>query len=544
MQRYCPVTGKLWRGIAVCRWYNGVMKIRPTLPKLGALTAAVFLAGCGAPHITLPRRGDILRRPTLNIVAQGSSTLNPVGSYDNTPAAAIDQLMWNGLVNIAPNGTIIPDLAMHWTIANHYQEFVVALDPRAKWWNGRPITAHDVVWTYQFYQNRYSGFHGYRALDRLIRSVSAVSPTQVAFRLNHPDPGFLADWASQGSNVFILPAFALDHLPTSQVIKAKALSEPLDFIGTGAFRPISLSSRYLALRAVPRYFEGTPKISYIFWRTSPPRHVTKLSAVLWLTPPTSKIPGLEPLWSEDGHYWILLANMHDGILRNYQALRGLYQGLDRAAVARLGDGQIANGPLPPSNWFANPLLEPPAFSPRSATIATASFKHQVMPILVDSDRPREVLACRNIAHQGQSLGIAFRCNPQPQRAFYSDLQHGRFVWAFVNRAASPVGWVFSQYYGGLTPPLGQNLGSYSNPDTNRALLATMITTENTQHMIALYQLQEALVKYPPGIFLAWPQRAVWVSSNFTGYQPNPYVAFFQPQSWYLILPKAVKKAGG
>ncbi len=520
------------------------MKIRTALPQLGALTAAVFLAGCGAPHITLPRQGNILPRPTLNIVAQGSSTLNPVVSYDNSPAAAIDQLIWNGLVNIAPNGTVIPDLAMHWTISNRYQEFVMALDPRAKWWNGRPITAHDVVWTYQFYQKRYSGFRGYHALDRLIQSVSAVSPTKVAFRLNHPDPGFLADWASQGSGVFILPAFALDYLPISQVVKAKALSDPLDFIGTGAFRPISMAPNYLALRAVPRYFEGTPKLSYIYWRTSPPRRVTKLSAVLWLTPPTSKIPSLRPLWSEDGHYWILLANMHDGLLRNNQALRGLYQGLDRSTIARLGNGQIANGPLPPSNWFANPLLEPPAFNPQAAITTTAPFRHLVMPILVDSGHPREVLACRSIARQGQSLGVAFSCNPQPEQIYYSNLKHSRFVWALVNRAASPVGWVFSQYYSGLTPPSGQNLGNYSNPNTNRALLSTVDTTENTQHMIALYRLQDALVKYPPGIFLAWPDKAVWVSSNFTGYQSNPYVAFYQPQSWYLMVPKTAKKAGG
>ena len=236
--------------------------------------------------------------------------------------------------------------------------------------------------------------------------------------------------------------------------------------------------------------------------------------------------------------------MHDGLLRNNQALRGLYQGLDRSTIARLGNGQIANGPLPPSNWFANPLLEPPAFNPQAAITTTAPFRHLVMPILVDSGHPREVLACRSIARQGQSLGVAFSCNPQPEQIYYSNLKHSRFVWALVNRAASPVGWVFSQYYSGLTPPSGQNLGNYSNPNTNRALLSTVDTTENTQHMIALYRLQDALVKYPPGIFLAWPDKAVWVSSNFTGYQSNPYVAFYQPQSWYLMVPKTAKKAGG
>jgi microcin C transport system substrate-binding protein len=42
-----------------------------------------------------------------------------------------------------------PGLACRWTISDDKKTFTFRLDPRARWSDGRPVTAEDVVWTYQ-----------------------------------------------------------------------------------------------------------------------------------------------------------------------------------------------------------------------------------------------------------------------------------------------------------------------------------------------------------------------------------------------------------
>ena len=494
-----------------------------------------LVSGCGAPHIALPRR--VLPRPTLDIISEVHTSLDPVTAYHASQAGAVDQLMWNGLVNISPNGTIIPDLASHWQSLNHYQEFVLSMDPRATWWNGRPVTAHDVVWTYDFYRNPASGFPGYRALNALLRSVSVINRTQVEFTLRRPDPGFLSDWASQGSGVFILPAFELDRTAVTLVSKSRPLTEPLDFIGTGPFRPVADNEPEtdLTLRKVPRYFQGNPALSDVVWRTTPPHRASSRSATLWLTPPTKSTsqPTLRTLWAPNQQLWALLPNMRDSLLARPTVLHALYQGIDRNPIARLAHGPEADGPLPPTNWYTDPLIKTPAYDPQAAQVNLMPLSGRQWPILVNADHPRQVQACQLLAHEGQKVGVDFVCSPKSSTTYYADLQQGRFLWAFVSRSTSPVGWMYFDYYSSMTPPEGMNFGFYSSAQTDSALKECLATEGTTNHMLALYRLQNALMQDPPGIFLAWPEVPVWASPNLLSYQPNPYVSFYQPQTWQI-----------
>jgi oligopeptide transport system substrate-binding protein len=55
--------------------------------------------------------------------------------------------IYEGLVNEAPNGDLIPGAASSWTQSEDGKTYVFNLRPEARWSNGDPLTAHDFVFS-------------------------------------------------------------------------------------------------------------------------------------------------------------------------------------------------------------------------------------------------------------------------------------------------------------------------------------------------------------------------------------------------------------
>ncbi len=119
-------------------------------------------------------------------------SLDPAAYRDRETETVVRNL-FDGLVTRTPQGKVVPELAEFYRLesAVHY---VFNLRPGVRFHDGRPLTAADVVFSFQRILNPF-GLQGIpsprRELLGPLVSVEAVGPSEVHFRLDKPFPLFL-----------------------------------------------------------------------------------------------------------------------------------------------------------------------------------------------------------------------------------------------------------------------------------------------------------------------------------------------------------------
>ncbi len=91
-------------------------------------------------------------------------------------------LLWAGLTKWTPSGATAPDLATSWVGAKDSKTWTFRLRSGVKFSNGDPLTATDVVKTFNYYLDPKTVSQETNRID-MVSSVTAVNPTTVLFRL-------------------------------------------------------------------------------------------------------------------------------------------------------------------------------------------------------------------------------------------------------------------------------------------------------------------------------------------------------------------------
>src|ERR1035437_7846306 len=106
--------------------------------------------GSGPVASTSPRVSTV---PYREGVVGHPSSLNPL-----TARSQVDQdlvaLLFRGLVKNGPNGSVVPDLATGWTSSDGDHTYVFQMRSDARWEDGEPVTAADVVFTIGLLEDR------------------------------------------------------------------------------------------------------------------------------------------------------------------------------------------------------------------------------------------------------------------------------------------------------------------------------------------------------------------------------------------------------
>ncbi|MBA3346085.1 MAG: hypothetical protein H0T44_12465 [Gemmatimonadales bacterium] len=155
----------------------------------------------------------------------------------------------------------LPLLAREWTRRDSVT-LSFDLDPRARWHDGVPVTARDVLFTMarardQAISPRLAG------LLRHIRSVSAESDRRIVFQFSHPYAEQLYDATF---HVAPLPAHLLAALPPQELRRSAFMSNP---VGNGPYRWVrSVPGQFLELAANESFFRGRPDIDRVLFRVA------------------------------------------------------------------------------------------------------------------------------------------------------------------------------------------------------------------------------------------------------------------------------------
>ncbi len=217
----------------------------------GVIVLALAAAGCGGSAATGGSSSSGAAVSTLVIAnAVKVDTLDPEANSVNE-SIWLDQNLYSRLLQPNATGTgLLPDLASSWTIAPNGLTYTFHLRPDAKFSNGSPVTANDVV----FSINRSRAFAGgWGFLLTAVKTITAPDAHTVVITLSQPHAPLLAD----------LAMYAYSIVPES-LVKAQGSSFFQHPVGSGPFMVTSYNPDSEVDLARNPYFYGTkPKISKV-----------------------------------------------------------------------------------------------------------------------------------------------------------------------------------------------------------------------------------------------------------------------------------------
>jgi len=191
------------------------------------------------------------------------TTLNPhlANGFQDFEAARI---VYEPLATYQADGRMVPVLAAliptpeNGGLSSDGKSVTWKLKPNVRWSDGRPFTAEDVAFTYEFVSNPRAAAvteKYYEAID----TVEVIDPLTVKITFKEPNPSWALPFT--GQNGMILPKHIFSQVAaTSNVRQDPANYQP---VGTGPYRFIAIANNLWTFAANEQFREGTPAFDLV-----------------------------------------------------------------------------------------------------------------------------------------------------------------------------------------------------------------------------------------------------------------------------------------
>jgi peptide/nickel transport system substrate-binding protein len=538
-----------------------VTLLKPRLTMSAAL-GCLLLAGSGAAQSSQDHRSSSI------VIVTGEQPTVPVPTLMEGPAATqgnielADQLFLR-LARLGPtlltagDRGFVPLLARSWTRRDSVT-LVFDLDPRARWQDGVPVTARDVVFTFERARNPSIA----PRLVELLRGITAVTAEgehRVVFRFSHPYAEQLYDATFHAAP---LPAHLLDTIPPDQLGRSAFVTHP---VGSGPYRLVRIvSGEFVELAANEDFFLGKPKIERVIIRIAPDPDA-RINLLLSgqgdaldnVVPPLENVQRLRadtslrliPVPSNAVGFLLFnqrnpqnLAEAHP-ILSDLRVRRAITLGLDRQLLVRAVYGSYAEVPYGPVSsilWIRNGAPKPARQNVEEAKrlLAAAGWRdsdndgirdRQGRPLTLSLSLPNTSAVRRKmgllIQQQLRQIGIDLVLRQAEFPVWVERRNAGNFDIDFAGTLQDPSPSGLSQ---GWTCSGGTNVAKYCDPRVDSLLEAAIdarVTGDPGQPWIAALRQIEADA---PATFIYAPYFVYAVRRRFRN------VSIMPGSSWLLL----------
>ncbi len=541
------------------------MRPAAAVPAL-ALAVALAVAACGGeadsavdqgvgrPGDT-PAHGDtFIEALTGNISGLIPNVLTDSASFE------VGSLIYSGLVTRDRDLNLVGELAESWKFSKDCLDLTFGLRRNARWHDGRPFTAADVIFTYETMINPKTPT-AYREDFKAVESVEAPAPYTVHVRYKQPYAKALQSWG-----IWMLPR----HLLEPYVREGKLREAPQNRtspVGTGAYRFREWKpGEKVVLVANPDYFEGQPYISRVVYRIIPSQATIFLELkakgvdAAGLTALQFKRQTEYPAFRKAYHkyeypanaYTYLGFNLKDPRFADRRVRQAIAHAIDKQELidgVLLGLGRDATGPYKPGTWAHNPNVKryPHDMAKARALLAEAGWKANDDGVLVDTHG--QPFAFELLTNQGnderkkvaeivqaslKDLGIHVDIRVIEWASFLKEYIKKRRFDAII------LGWgigldpdQYEIWHSSKTGPDELNHISYTNPEVDALLEQGRRSCRQAERKTYYDRLQAILAEDQPIVFLYFRDALPVVSSRVRGIVPAPNGIRYNFNEWYV-----------
>ncbi len=520
---------------------RGVLAALSAILIVLALALAVPTAGGGAAVSASPSASAEASAGPPPIYREGvlgtPSSINPLTARSQADRD-LSRLIFSGLVARGSGSTYVPELASSWTVDSTGRTWTFQMRPDARWQDGQPVTADDVVFTVGLLKD--PAYRGPLASSWREVSVTKIDPLTVQFSLDTPIAGFLED-----ALVGILPEHLLNLTTITDLADSPFSSAP---IGSGPFRLLhwdttsaelvpsdtadpagaSTSPSASAGAAASTTPAGLPGIELEFF-DSPAALVAayragSLDAASGLSPTDAGglavLPGSRQLSDPSTILTSVAFNLRPGnsTFAKPAVRTALLQALNRPAMIAsvLGGGaSLADSPIPPSSWaFDSTASKTVASDPTAAAAAlkaagwtkgsggwlppkakTAAAFDLLSPDQVSN--PIAFAAAEMVASQWQAFGLKVTHVGLAPPDLVARLGAGTFVAAVVDVNIGLDPDLYPLFASSQAVSGGANVTGIQDSTLDALLVAARSPGTDTARKAAYAKLQAALVANPP-----------------------------------------------
>ena len=528
-------------------------------PSLFPATATVATPGPTAGLVTpKPYREGVLGRPM---------SVSPLSARTQADRDLV-ALVFSGLVRNGPNGTLVPDLAEHWSVDSTGKTWTFQLRDDASWHDGEPVTADDVAFTIRMLQDK--AYTGPAAQSWNEVTVGTKGLRTVIFTLATPLGGFL-----QLATQPIAPAHLLADIPVAELPTTPFGRQP---IGSGPFAVASLDDDHAKLIPAATMLQAasptaeppavaTDSLATPVATPRPSRPIPYLAAMEFtffedpaaladafraggldaasglapaLTRDLAREPGTRSLNYPGATMTAVLFNLRPGHpeFASPAVRTALLQGIDRVQLASdafAAAAAVSSGPIPPASAMFDPVADPPvAFDPAAAKAGLKKagwtkardgwrlpkVKSPIAIELVSPDQasnPAAYAAAQAVARDWTSLGLAVTHVPLAPADFVTGrLAAGKFQVAVGDVTVGLDPDLYPLLASSQTLTGGSNVIGLQDPALDALLVTARGSGSEASRLAAYSALQKALAKGRYLLPLAFADESIVVRDTLQG----------------------------
>ncbi len=439
--------------------------------------------------------------PIKFAIAQAPLNLDPRYATD-AASERVNRLIYRSLIDFDAAAKPKPDLAAWVEISSKHYRFKL-LRPSSTFHNQMPLTAQDVVATYQSFSQLKDSPHSAEFAN--ISRVEALNDGVVDFYLVQADNNFVSKLI-----IGILPSalikanhdFAHDPIGSGPLkfilwknnLQLQRIADQQDFVLSEVKDP---TVRVLKLmRGEADLLQGD----------LPPELVKYLQ----------KQNNINVQNSIGANFSYIGFNMRDAILNKQAVREAIAHAIDRNAIiqqAMLAGSRQAGAILPPEHWAGNPNLSPYDYNPKLARelLQSAGIKLPLKLVYKTSTDAQRVRLATMIQAQMKQAGIDLEIRSLDWGTFFSDIKQGNFQLYGLTWVGIKTPEIYPKAFGSaFIPPLGANRGHYVDSTLDKLL--------NVQNWPAATQRIQAQL---PVIPLWYEGQFVAMQSNLQHYTSKP-----------------------
>ncbi|KIL39730.1 peptide ABC transporter substrate-binding protein [Gordoniibacillus kamchatkensis] len=463
----------------------------------------------------------------------------------NTYSSEVIDLVESSMYKFNENQDIVPDLAVGMpAFSDDKKEMTIKIRTDAKWSDGQPVTADDVVFTHNIPINPdYKGPR--KAAFIKLAKVEKVADDTVKFTFSEPNAGYI-DMLIYG----ILPQHLLKDVAVKDMDKSDFFKKP---VGSGPYKLDEWKpGQYLTFSRNENYYAGKPAIAKINIKIIPDANVQmaqlQTGEITVQGVPVDNLDVIDQFAKTSGKiklqkdiqtavYHFVGWNLTNPLFKDKKVRQALTMAIDRKGIidnVQEGQGKIVNSQTAPSYWTYTDNVPKFDYNVEQAKkmLAEAGWKDSDGDGILDKDgkkfefemkvnqgnKVREK-AVAVIQQQLKKVGITVNIRTVEGSAFSKDFTGKNFeaiyyAWS-ISGDPNPEGiWHSREIATGL------NTVSYSNPEVDKLIDEDLKTFDKNKRKELLAKVDALIAEDQPYTFLFSPTTIMAYPANLEGFNPK------------------------